>query len=37
MKDLKKAAKILDLKFSKDVLKSLFREADINKDKKVTL
>lgn len=37
MKDLKKAADILDLKFSRDVLKSLFREADVNKDKKVTL
>ena len=37
MKDLRKAAKSLDLKFSKDVLKSLFREADVNKDQKVTL
>ena len=37
MKDLKKAADSLDLKFSRDVLKSLFREADVNKDKKVTL
>ena len=32
MKDLKKAADALDLEFSRDVLKSLFREADVNKD-----